>query len=83
MTTLIILFKTFLIAWLITQLGPLFKDIKTNFNFWKIFGMLTSCLKCVSFWVGISLSNNLFIGITAALIGYMIDKYIFKGQLKL
>jgi len=75
----IIIIKTILLAFLITQFEPIqwVLELLPNNIFTAILTMLLTCLKCCSFWVGLII-GGFWIGCTAFTIGYVIDKILMK-----
>jgi hypothetical protein len=75
----ILILKSILLAFLITQFEPIqwILDMLPNNLFTAIITTLLTCLKCVSFWVGLII-GGFWIGCTAFIIGFVIDKILMR-----
>lgn len=73
-----IVLTALVIGWLFTFVGSTLQLIKDNMNFWKLFGLLTSCYKCITFWLALSMTGDIVIAGVTAFIAYIIDKYILS-----
>ena len=80
---MIMIVKIILLSWLVSQTLELFQLIRTNFNLWKLLGLVLSCLKCVAFWIGLALTGNIFVACGVSLIAYVLDRFILSRPMKL
>ena len=72
----IILFKTFLVANLITSFAPIqwILEIIPKNILTYILILLTSCMRCCMTWVALIMTGDIFIAAGAALFGEIITK---------
>jgi hypothetical protein len=80
-----IIIKIIAIAFLVTQL-PEMIDIVNEFlkgfkRGLRVLLGLFKCLKCVSFWIGLIYTNDIFIAALIALIAFIIDNNLFSVRL--
>ena len=74
--------KIISIAFVISQ----FSYLITYRNRFKPFNFVIDklgCLKCVSFWSALIITNNIYLSATCSLIGYLVDKYLIKTDIRL
>jgi uncharacterized membrane protein YjjB (DUF3815 family) len=44
---------------------------------------MTTCLKCVGFWLTFGYTRDIVLAGFIGIIGYVIDKYLFKSNLEI
>jgi hypothetical protein len=73
-----ILISIWLVSWFITRFEPLqmVLELLPNKLLWNLIKLLTSCLKCVSFWITLCYTENLILASALAFISFWYDKYI-------
>lgn len=82
-TTITIIYKILLLSWLINQLPIIWTNIKENLNFFKLIKMIIGCMKCSAFWIGLIITQDLYISITASYVAWLFDKYLNKQDIQL
>ena len=84
MITMMMIIKILLIGWFLTQLKDMYIKV-TQLKIRKLIDILNlmGCLKCNSFWVGIILTQNIWVALTVSFIAYLIDKYILTTPIEL
>ena len=73
-----VLIKSFLFAWLITNFQPLKELIKLlPEGLIKFYTQtLFTCIKCASFWTCLILSHDIYLASGTAFIAYLYDWYV-------
>lgn len=78
MVETILMIKLFLLAWVITRFEPIqivLELIPDNLVF-NLLKLLVSCLKCVSFWLVLIFTYDIFLASGMAFIAFWYDKLI-------
>lgn len=80
---MIAIIKILLLSWLITSFEPLFillNEIKWRWT--KIFLIaILGCMKCLSFWLGLILTGNIWLAISASVVASLLQ--VIKNKLKI
>jgi hypothetical protein len=81
----LILLKIFLLSWFIVRFEPIqwCLELLPNNLFKWILVVMTTCLKCSNFWIGLFLTGNIFISSGMAFIGMLYEKTIGKWETKI
>ena len=74
----IILIKVFLLSWFITRFEPLqmITDTLPDKLVYNLIKLMVGCLKCVTFWTTIIMTQDVFIASGMAMFGLLYDKLI-------
>jgi len=72
------LISIWLLSWFITRFEPLQMTLEhlPNKLLWNLFKLLTSCLKCVSFWITLCYTGNIILASGIAFVSFWYDKFI-------
>lgn len=72
----LILAKCLLLSWVITRFKPLqiMIEILPDLLIFNLVKLLMTCLMCVSFWLTLSITQDLFMATIACFIGFWYDK---------
>jgi hypothetical protein len=72
------LISIWLLSWFITRFEPLQMTLELlpNKLLWNLIKLLTSCLKCVSFWITLGYTGNIILASGIAFISFWYDKFI-------
>lgn len=72
------LISIWLLSWFITRFEPLqmVLELLPNKLLWNLIKLLTSCLKCVSFWITLGYTENIILASGIAFISFWWDKFI-------
>jgi hypothetical protein len=72
------LISIWLLSWFITRFEPLQMTLELlpNKLLWNLIKLLTSCLKCVSFWITLAYTQNIILASGIAFISFWYDKFI-------
>ena len=73
-----ILLKIFIISWFITRFKPIemILELLPDNIIFNIFRLLLTCLMCISFWIGLIYTGDIFISSLMAFIGFWYDKIL-------
>jgi len=76
---------TFMISWLISRFEPLqwFIKIFPNNKLRFLIETLTTCIKCVSLYMGLIISGNIFLPAFSSFIAMIYDKTIGQWETKI
>lgn len=79
------LIQSLLIGWFIPKFEPLHTvlELLPDTLFKWILQSLFTCMKCTSFWACLILTQNLYLAITAAFLGFWYDKLIGPEERKI
>lgn len=82
---IILIGKIISISWLITNWTNFYAEFEELFqkrkNILKLPGKILSCIKCVSFWVTIAYSQDIFLASFVALLASILDYYIIPTDI--
>ena len=72
------LVSIWLVSWFITRFEPLqmVLELLPNKLLFNLFKLLITCLKCVSFWITLSYTQNIVLASGMAFISFWYDKWI-------
>jgi hypothetical protein len=72
------LFTIWIICWVITRFEPLqmVLELLPNKLLWNLFKLLITCLKCLTFWVTLIWTEDIFSASLIAFISFWYDKVI-------
>lgn len=78
METIITMASIFLLSWVISRFEPIhmITDGLPNKLIYNIIRLILSCLKCLSFWITLSITGNIFLASGLAFIAFWYDKVI-------
>lgn len=78
MMTTIMMFNIFILSWVITRFEPLqmVLEILPDKLITNTIKLLLSCLKCVSFWMALIVTHDIFLASTLCFISFWYDKFI-------
>ena len=78
------LISIWLVSWLITRFEPLqmLLELLPNKLIYNLFKLLITCLKCVSFWMTLFITQNIFLASAMAFISFWYDKIIGPQERK-
>ena len=67
-----------LVSWFITRFEPLqmVLELLPNKLLFNLFKLLTTCLKCVSFWITLCYTQNIVLASGIAFVSFFYDKFI-------
>jgi hypothetical protein len=82
MENYILLAKLFFVCWFITRFEPIqwFIELLPNSFIKNIIIILTTCLKCCSFWLSLAFTGDIFIASIMAFVGMLYEKTIGKWE---
>lgn len=87
MGTLILIINLIAVAWFITQAENFLEEINQILKNWKrIFKIpikIISCIKCASFWLTISWTQDFVLACQVSLFASLLDKYLLSSPIKL
>lgn len=75
---LLIIAKTFLLSYVITEFSPLkwLLDLLPANMFKYVIVLLTSCLSCCSFWLSLAIFHDIWIASLSYFIGDLFNRFI-------
>lgn len=78
------LFTIWIICWFITHFEPLHMilELLPNKLVYNLFKLLLTCLKCVSFWMTLIWTKDIFLAALMAFISFWYDKVIGPEERK-
>lgn len=78
------LFTIWIISWFITRFEPLqmILELLPNKLIYNLFKLLVTCLKCVSFWITLIMTEDIFLAALIAFISFWYDKIIGPQERK-
>jgi hypothetical protein len=78
------LISIWLVSWLITRFEPLqmLLEALPNKLLYNLFKLLITCLKCVSFWMTLIITKDIFMASGMAFISFWYDKIIGPEERK-
>jgi hypothetical protein len=73
-----LLIGIWLVSWFITRFEPLqmVLELMPNKLIYNLFKLLITCLKCVSFWLTLTYTQNIVLASGMAFISFFYDKFI-------
>lgn len=73
-----LLIGIWLVSWFITRFEPLqmVLELMPNKLIYNLFKLLITCLKCVSFWLTLTYTQNIVLSSGMAFISFFYDKFI-------
>lgn len=71
------------LAWVLTNVPEIISLIKTQFNIWKLTKALLSCFKCVTFWITLAFTLDIFMASMISFVAYQIDLHILNKPFEL
>ena len=79
-----LLISIWLVSWLITRFEPLQMalELLPNKLLYNLFKLLITCLKCVSFWMTLIITEDIFIASGMAFVSFWYDKVIGPEERK-
>jgi hypothetical protein len=82
MSEYLVLLKVFFLSWMIVRFEPLgwILDLLPKGLPKYLLIVLTTCLKCSNFWLGLILTGDIFISSGLAFIGMLYEKTIGKWE---
>lgn len=80
----LLLFKIFIVSWLISRFEPIHMVLETlpNKLVYNLIRLVLTCLKCLAFWITLSLTQDIFLASLMAFIGFWYDKIIGRIENK-
>jgi len=85
METAITLVSIFLLSWVISRFEPIHMITESlpNKLVYNIIRLVLSCLKCLSFWITLSITGNIFLASGLAFFSFWYDKIIGRLENKI
>ena len=79
------LLKIFMISWFVSRFEPIqmVLEVLPNKLAYNLIRLLTSCLKCLAFWITLIYTGDLFLASLMAFIGFWYDKIIGRIENKI
>jgi hypothetical protein len=80
----LILFKIFMISWFISRFEPIHMTLEAlpNKLVYNLIRLILTCLKCLAFWITLTLTQDIFLASLMAFIGFWYDKIIGRIENK-
>lgn len=87
LNSLILILKIIGLSWFITHFDPimwLIDSARININhkrtfihlIFNVITVLLTCLKCCSFWLGLTISGSIWIALAASYLSFLYDKIV-------
>lgn len=66
------------LSWALSNVPEIIGLIKTNFNIWALLKALFTCLKCITFWVALIITYDIYTASILSFIALQVDTYLNK-----
>lgn len=70
-------------SWVLTNIPDMVGLIKNNFNVWNLLEIVGTCLKCLSFWITLIYTRDIFLASIISMLCYLIENHILTLPIKL
>jgi len=80
---IVLISKIIILTWFITEIPGVIHTIKDNFNIWKLLKLIVTCMKCLSFWITLVVTQDIFIASATSWLAWQFDKHLNKKGFEL
>lgn len=77
-----IIIKIFILSWFLTRFKPIriFFNILPDNILFKVIRYITTCIFCISFWLSILITNDIYLSCFTSFIAFWYDKLLSRYE---